>query len=276
MERFFIVTNDGKDIGGRVTAKVKHLLEEQGKTCILCEKDEDKKIVKEKVPAEIDCAIVIGGDGTLIEVARMLRREIPILGINMGTLGYLTEVEVSGVEQAVCQMLADHYTIENRMMLQAEFEDGSRDIALNDIVVSRKNGLRLIHFDIYVNGSFLNSYEADGVILSTPTGSTAYNLSAGGPVVEPTASLIVITPICSHSLNTSSIVLSSEDEIVILIGEGRNGRTEEVYITFDGADMVELKTGQKLTVHKSESITQLMKLNGLSFLEILHRKMKEN
>ena len=84
MERFFIVTNDGKDIGGRVTAKVKHLLEEQGKTCILCEKDEDKKIVKEKVPAEIDCAIVIGGDGTLIEVARMLRREIPILGINMG------------------------------------------------------------------------------------------------------------------------------------------------------------------------------------------------
>ena len=144
MERFFIVTNDGKDIGGRGTAKVKHLLEEQGKTCILCEKDEDKKIVKEKVPAEIDCAIVIGGDGTLIEVARMLRREIPILGINMGTLGYLTEVEVSGVEQAVCQMLADHYTIENRMMLQAEFEDGSRDIALNDIVVSRKNGLRLI------------------------------------------------------------------------------------------------------------------------------------
>ena len=276
MERFFIVTNDGKDIGGRVTAKVKHLLEEQGKTFILCEKDEDKKIVKEKVPAEIDCAIVIGGDGTLIEVARMLRREIPILGINMGTLGYLTEVEVSGVEQAVCQMLADHYTIENRMMLQAEFEDGSRDIALNDIVVSRKNGLRLIHFDIYVNGSFLNSYEADGVILSTPTGSTAYNLSAGGPVVEPTASLIVITPICSHSLNTSSIVLSSEDEIVILIGEGRNGRTEEVYITFDGADMVELKTGQKLTVHKSESITQLMKLNGLSFLEILHRKMKGN
>ena len=276
MERFFIVTNDGKDIGGRVTAKVKHLLEEQGKTCILCEKDEDKKIVKEKVPAEIDCAIVIGGDGTLIEVARMLRREIPILGINMGTLGYLTEVEVSGVEQAVCQMLADHYTIENRMMLQAEFEDGSRDIALNDIVVSRKNGLRLIHFDIYVNGSFLNSYEADGVILSTPTGSTAYYLSAGGPVVEPTASLIVITPICSHSLNTSSIVLSSEDEIVILIGEGRNGRTEEVYITFDGADMVELKTGQKLTVHKSESITQLMKLNGLSFLEILHRKMKGN
>ena len=276
MERFFIVTNDGKDIGGRVTAKVKHLLEEQGKTCILCEKDEDKKIVKEKVPAEIDCAIVIGGDGTLIEVARMLRREIPILGINMGTLGYLTEVEVSGVEQAVCQMLADYYTIENRMMLQAEFEDGSRDIALNDIVVSRKNGLRLIHFDIYVNGSFLNSYEADGVILSTPTGSTAYNLSAGGPVVEPTASLIVITPICSHSLNTSSIVLSSEDEIVILIGEGRNGRTEEVYITFDGADMVELKTGQKLTVHKSESITQLMKLNGLSFLEILHRKMKGN
>ena len=276
MERFYIVTNDGKDKEGYVTAKVKHLLEEQGKTCILCHKDEQKNIMKEKVPSDIDCAIIIGGDGTLIEVARILKRKIPILGINMGTLGYLTEVEVANVEQAIKQMLEGDYAIENRMMLKGEFEDGTSDISLNDIVVSRKGGLRIIHFDIYVNGSFLNSYEADGVIVSTPTGSTAYNLSAGGPVVEPTASMIVITPICSHSLNTSSIVLSAEDEIVIQIGEGRHGKTEEVYITFDGADMVELKTGQKLTIRKSELITQLMKLNGLSFLEILHRKMKGN
>lgn len=276
MERFFIVTNDGKDKDGAVTSRVVTLLEKMGKTCILCEKDENKKIRKDKVPENLDCVIVIGGDGTLIEVARILKQEVPILGINMGTLGYLTEVEISGVEDGILQMLRGEYRIEDRMMLEGTFENGTKAIALNDVVVSRKGDLRIIQFDVYVNGSFLNSYEADGIILSTPTGSTAYNFSAGGPIVEPTASLIVITPICSHSLNSSSIILSAEDEIVIQIGEGRHGRQQEVYITFDGAEMVVLKTGEKLTVCKANRLTEIVKLNGLSFLEILHRKMKGN
>ena len=114
------------------------------------------------------------------------------------------------------------------------------------------------------------------MIISTPTGSTAYNLSAGGPIVEPTASLIVITPICSHALNTSSIVLSSDDEIVIEIGMGRNGSEEEVYVTFDGADTVALKTGDKVMVQKSDASTTIMKLSKVSFLETLRRKMKGN
>lgn len=276
MERFFIVTNDGKDKNGLVTAKVQNLLETEGKTCILCQKDERKNIRKESVPDHIDCAIVIGGDGTLIEVARILKRGVPILGINMGTLGYLTEVEVGNIEQAIRQILYGNYVIEDRMMLKGIFEDGTSDISLNDIVVSRKGELRVIHFNLYVNHAFLNSYEADGVIISTPTGSTAYNLSAGGPIVEPTASMIVVTPICSHALNTSSIVLSAEDEIVIEIGEGRHGKIEEVYITFDGADMIELKTGDRLVIQKADTITKLMKLSEVSFLEILHRKMKGN
>ncbi len=276
MERFYIVTNDGKDKNGLVTAKVRNLLESEGKTCILCQKDEQKNIRKDSVPDHIDCAIVIGGDGTLIEVARILKRGVPILGINMGTLGYLTEVEVGNIEPAIRQILYGNYVIEDRMMLKGIFEDGTSDISLNDIVVSRKGELRVIHFNLYVNHAFLNSYEADGVIISTPTGSTAYNLSAGGPIVEPTASMIVITPICSHALNTSSIVLSSEDEIIIEIGEGRHGKTEEVYITFDGADMAEQKTGDRLTIQKADTITKLMKLSEVSFLEILHRKMKGN
>ncbi|MEO2239206.1 NAD(+)/NADH kinase [Dorea sp. YH-dor226] len=277
MDRYLIVTNDGKDTDYSVTDQVVTLLQNAGKTCILCQKDEDKNIIMESVPDQIDCAIVIGGDGSLIEVARTLwEKDVPILGINMGTLGYLTEVEVNHIEEDLNQMLAGDYVFEERMMLKGTLEDGTQDVALNDIVVSRKGELRIIHFKLFVNGELLNSYEADGVIISTPTGSTAYNLSAGGPVVEPTASLIVITPICSHALNTRSIVLSSEDEIMIEIGEGRNGSREEVYVTFDGADRMIMETGAKIMVRRADARTKILKLNKVSFLETLRRKMKGN
>ena len=277
MKRFFIVTNDGKDTDYKVTNKIKQLLEDAGKSCVLCEKDANKKIVKEAIPEDIDCAIVIGGDGSLIEVARALPgHDIPILGINMGTLGYLTEVEVSHIDEAIEKVISDDFTTENRMMLEGIFENGDSDISLNDIIVSRKGALRVIHFDLFVDGELLNSYEADGVIISTPTGSTAYNLSAGGPIVQPTASMIVITPICSHALNTSSIVLSADAEIVIRVGEGRNGTTEEVLVAFDGADTVTLFTGDTVTIRKSLAATKIMKLSKVSFLEILRRKMKGN
>lgn len=277
MDRYLIVTNDGKDTDYSVTDQVVSLLQNAGKTCIMCQKDEDKNIIMESVPDQIDCAIVIGGDGSLIEVARTLwEKDVPILGINMGTLGYLTEVEVNHIEEDLNQMLAGDYVFEERMMLKGTLEDGTQDVALNDIVVSRKGELRIIHFKLFVNGELLNSYEADGVIISTPTGSTAYNLSAGGPVVEPTASLIVITPICSHALNTRSIVLSSEDEIMIEIGEGRNGSREEVYVTFDGADRMIMETGAKIMVRRADARTKILKLNKVSFLETLRRKMKGN
>lgn len=276
MERLYIVTNDGKDKDRKITRHICDILKRAGKTCLLAQKDEKKNIIPDTVPRELDCAIVIGGDGSLIEVARLVKSEIPILGINMGTLGYLTEVEISDLDEAIGKILDGNYQIESRMMLEGSFEKADSDIALNDIVVSRKGDLRVIHFNIYVDGAFLNSYEADGMIVSTPTGSTAYNLSAGGPIVEPTASMIVLTPICSHALNTSSIVLPAEDEIVIEIGEGRNGREEEVFVTFDGADVVELRTGDKVTITKSQHETKLMKLSKVSFLEILRRKMKGN
>ena len=277
MNRFFIVTNDGKDTDHRVTEKVKELLTAAGKECILCEKDENKKIRKDKLPDHIDCAVVIGGDGSLIEVARAFHgKDVPILGINMGTLGYLTEVEVSHIDEAIEKIMAEDYELENRKMLEGIFQDGTKDVSLNDIVVSRKGELRVIHFKLFVKGELLNSYEADGIIISTPTGSTAYNLSAGGPIVEPTASLVVITPICSHALNTSSVVLSAEDEIVIEIGKGRNGTTEEVFVAFDGTDPVTLETGETVTIRKSDAATKIMKLSKVSFLEILRRKMKGN
>lgn len=277
MEHFLIVTNDGKDKEYKVTNHVKSLLEQAGKKCVLCEKDEKKQIVRESIPEDLDCAIVIGGDGSFIEAARVLEeRDLPILGINMGTLGYLTEVELDHIDEALEKVVNGEYSLEKRMMLEGVFQNGESNVALNDIVVSRKGALRVIHFRLFVNGELLNSYKSDGIILSTPTGSTAYNLSAGGPIVEPTASLIVITPICSHALNTSSIVLSSEDEIMIEIGEGRNGSVEEVSVAFDGADMVTLFTGDRMRIHKACACTKIMKLSKVSFLEIMRRKMKGN
>lgn len=277
MERFFIVTNDGKDIGQKVTEEVIRLLETSGKTCIRCRKDENKRIIRDSIPEDFDCAVVIGGDGTLIEVARVLHgREIPILGINMGTLGYLAEVEVNHIEEALKRLLSGEYAVEDRMMLEGTLEDRIEDVALNDIVVARKESLRLIHFKLYVNGELLNSYEADGMIISTPTGSTAYNLSAGGPIVEPTAAMIVITPICSHALNTSSIVLSAEDELVLEIGEGKQHTVEEACIAYDGADTLTMVTGDKVTVKRSRADAKIIRLSRVSFLETLRRKMKGN
>ena len=257
LKKFWIVTNDGKDTNHAVTGKVRELLEIAGRSCILCEKDAEKNIIRERIPDMIDCAIVIGGDGSLIEVARTLwKKDVPILGINMGTLGYLTEVEVSNLAEDITQMLKGDYLYEERMMLEGMFPNGKKDVALNDIVVSRKgDDLRIIYFKLFVNGELM---------------------SAGGPIVEPTASLTVITPICSHALNTRSIVLSSDDEIVIEIGEGRRGNIEKVLVTFDGATSVPLETGDRLTICKAKESTKIMKINKISFLEILRRKMKGN
>lgn len=277
MDHFLIVTNDGKDKDFQVTHQVKKLLEQAGKSCMLCKKDEHKKIIDDSVPENIECAIVIGGDGSLIEVARYFwEKDIPILGINMGTLGYLTEVEVGHLEESIEHLISGDIILEDRMMLVGITEDGQKNSALNDIVMSRKIGLRVIRFNLYVNGELLNTYEADGVIVGTPTGSTAYNLSAGGPIVEPTAKLILITPICSHALNTSSIILSPEDEVEIEICEGRTEKEQEVLISFDGADTIVLKTGDRVKIKKSSKVTRLVRLNSVSFLEMLRRKMKGN
>lgn len=276
MNKFYIVMNTGKDSDLAVSKEIKQYIEQHGKECILSEKDELGQIIPGTVPSDADCAIVLGGDGTMIQTARELcDYDIPLLGINLGTLGYLTEFEMHNAKDAL-DYLFDHVpVIEKRMMLTGEVKNDVSSLALNDVVISRKGDLRVIHFDIYVNGALLNSYQADGVIISTPTGSTGYNLSAGGPIVEPTASMIVLTPICSHALNTSSIVLSAEDIIEIEISEGRYGN-ESAAVSFDGGTLHHLTTGDRVTVKKAEETTSFMKISEESFLKTLRRKMKGN
>lgn len=277
MEKFYIITNYTKDDDYEITNRIQKCIESYGKKCILCEKDDYENLKEETIPNDIDCALVIGGDGTFIQAARKLfGREVPMLGVNMGTLGYLTEVEVKNVETAIRQLVEGEYTIENRMMLYGSATYNIRDVALNDIVVTRSGHMKIIHFNLYVNGEFLNSYKADGIIISTPTGSTAYNLSAGGPIVEPTASLIVVTPICSHALNSSSIVFSGQDEIVIEIKARRESQVEEAAIIFDGSDEIPIRTGDRIRIKKAWETAKIIKLSKISFLETLREKMKGN
>ena len=277
METFYIITNYSKDENYEVTRQIQDYIEKRGRTCILCERDEEGNLLTDQIPKETDCVLTLGGDGTLIQAVRELRnKHLPLIGVNMGTLGYLTEIELPKIEESLEKLFCGAFLPECRMMLQGKLEGRKEDIALNDIVVARAGSIRVIHFNIYVNGQLLNSYQADGVIISTPTGSTAYNLSAGGPIVEPTAEMFVITPICSHALNTSSIVLSAEDEIVIEIGKGKGDTVEEASVTFDGADVIPVYTGDRITISRSEKTAKLLKLSEESFLETLRKKMKGN
>ena len=209
MERFYIITNNMKDPDYRITQEIQSYIISHKKTCLLCVKDEDGHIIPEQIPEAIDCAVVLGGDGTLIRAARELKNHhVPLLGVNMGTLGYLTETELPNYKEALDYLFENEPEIENRMMMHGNIHGSvtKENSAINDIVITREGSLRIVQFHVYVNGMLLSSYQADGIIVSTPTGSTGYNLSAGGPVVEPTASMFVITPICSHALNASSVV----------------------------------------------------------------------
>ena len=270
MNKFYVITNESKDISLETTNRVKSYLEEKGKVCILAEN-------KKNMPEDIDCVLVLGGDGTLIRAARELRSyDVPMLGINLGTLGYLAEVEVHNIEKALNQLVEKEPVVEERMMLRGILNQQIEDIALNDIVITRLGTLRVININIYVNGELLNSYISDGMIISTPTGSTGYNLSAGGPIVQPTASMIVITPICSHALNASSIVLSADDEITVEIGQRQYGEVEEAGLSFDGDRNITVRTGDKIVIQRAKDTTKLLKLSKISFLETLRRKMKGN
>lgn len=276
MKQFLIYTNRHKDEDLAVTGRIRKILEAKGCECTVKEKGEAEGF------READCMLVLGGDGTILQAAReVMFSRIPILGINLGNLGYMTEVEPENVEAALDQLLAGDYELESRMMLRAAVrlksgEEAVQGRALNDVVITRSGPLRIIEFNIYVNGQFLKRYSADGVIVTTPTGSTGYNLSAGGPIVEPKAKLMMITPICPHTLNQRSIILSPEDRIEIEIPGGREGQSQEVEVSFDGSAQQKIHTGDRLVITRSEKTTDFIKLNKASFLEILHKKMSEN
>ena len=284
MENFYIITNEVKDPNLETTNFVKDYLEKKGKHCTIRENTEGslrhtyKYTNASDIPENVDCVLVLGGDGTLLQASRDLQeRDIPLLGINMGTLGYLAEIDRRNIEPALEKLLKGEYHIVSRMMLSgAAYHQGKRimeDIALNDIVIGRYGRLRIIDFNIYVNGEFLNRYSADGMVISTPTGSTGYSLSAGGPIVSPEASLILMTPVAPHTLNTRSIVLPDDAEITVEMLRGHSAGGDDAEVTFDGDTSVRLVYTDQVVIRKSAKKTRFIKINQISFLEALRTKM---
>lgn len=267
MNSFLIYTNSDKDKGFRFGTRVAEYLESKGARAVVCGD------MSAASPKEADAVIVLGGDGTMLRAARELGNEqLPMLGINLGTLGFLAEIEKTNIYEALDRLLKDDYELEERMMIQGTV--GNREFhALNDIVVSRSGGLRIIGLSMYVNGQLLDTYEADGVIISTPTGSTGYNLSAGGPIVSPKTGLIIVTPICPHSLTTKSAVFDASDNITIEVMKQRKKKTPEAMVAFDGENDIELRAGELIDIKLSNRVVKLIKMYDVSFYKVLRDKI---
>ncbi|MDD6307496.1 MAG: NAD(+)/NADH kinase [Clostridiales bacterium] len=283
MKHFLIITNSFKDAGLELTGKLKKYIEIKGGSAIsfISTGEEAEKAApkNEEIPDNIEGVIVLGGDGTLIRAASSLvKSNLPLIGINMGTLGYLCELEAKDAFSAVDVLMKDNFLIENRMMLDGYgIKAGSKvaaSVALNDIVIHRTGSLSVVNLIVYVNGEYLNTFHGDGIIISTPTGSTGYNMSAGGPIVDPKAQMILITPINAHNLNSRSIVIGARDEVTVEIGKRRSQKDETVEVSFDGDNAVKLEVGDKFIVHRAKDTAKICKLSKESFLEILRRKMQ--
>lgn len=277
--RFFIITNLDKQNAETCTRMVAEKLLSLGGTVTFSEGDRPVfGDISEAVFGGLDsllsaCDVVIsiGGDGTLIHAAKYaVRYDKPVLGVNTGRLGFLTRMEQNELNSLAC-LFQKKFTVENRMMLELHYQKGGQEqvyTALNDVVLSRGSFSRIIDLAISCDGKPVSEYRADGLVFSTPTGSTAYSLSAGGPVVEPSVECIVMSPICPHSLYARTVVFAPERKITVNTSfESSN----DAYITIDGAEGFPLLPGDQVTVCKSEHHAKLINLD-ISFFEILSKK----
>ena len=276
MNKYLVLANNDKDIDLALSKKTVEYLKEKGAYANIVSdviNDYDGIVIKEEYIADAKAVIVIGGDGTMLRAAAGLGdHDIPLLGINLGTIGFLTEVEVSNLYDALDRLLSGDFNVEKRMMIEGNLK-GRSFKSLNDVVITRAGFSRIIGLNIYVNDELLDTYEADGVIVSTPTGSTGYNLSAGGPLVSPKSKAIVVTPISPHSLTSKSIVFDSEDVIRIEIVKKRKTQETDAIVSFDGSNNEELSAGDTIIVKKSKKEIELIKLYDMNFYRVLRDKI---
>lgn len=277
MNNFLIIANKQKDINLEITEQIRHHITRMGAVCNVYDQY-NRDVVSIDIPEETQCILVIGGDGTILAAARMLvGNNIPLLGINLGTLGFLADVNLADLSKTLDLLLKDQYQVENRIMLTAEVykqgEKAATYIALNDFNINRFGASRVIGLKVGINGSVIDRYRADGVIVCTPTGSTGYNLSAGGPIINPTCKNFVITPICPHSLTARSIVLAKEDIVTVEVEQIRSNIKEEAIISFDGREGLTLFPGDQVKIYKSQEVTPFIRATEVSFVQILKEKL---
>lgn len=282
MKRVGIIPNIHKDRDLKTTKKlVKFILERDGIPYlneIIASKMGYSEYGKSssEIYGECDFIIVLGGDGTILNVARQCAvYSTPILGVNLGHLGFLAEVDNNEVFDAVEKLYNNDFQIDKRMMIEASVIKNDMEIvnfvALNDIVVTRGAFSRMVQLKTFVNEQYLDTYLADGIIISSPTGSTAYSLSAGGPIVCPNVELLVITPICPHTLHSRSIIVSNTDVVKVEI-EREN---QDVMITTDGQQGYKLSPSDVVYIKKSSKYTNLIRIKNRNFFNLLRTKLSE-
>ena len=225
--------------------------------------------------AGADMILVVGGDGTLLSVARDIgASRTPILGVNMGSLGFLTEIPLSQLYPAIQGILEGRHTIRRRMRLTAEILRGSSVLArhevLNEVVVNKSALARVLDIVVEVNGRFMTTFKADGLIVSTPTGSTAYSLSAGGPIVDPSLDAMILCPICPHTLTNRPVVVPDRSRVLLGLAENHG----DVYVTIDGQVGSPFLPGSKVRIRKSKNPLRLIQLPGKDNFEVLRQKLK--
>ena len=286
MKKFCIITNKSKDECFEVTKRIETLISEYGGTSVSFgdplngEFNSSPENIKtfgpqhEEALNSCECVIVLGGDGTILETSRAIgEREIPMVGINLGTLGFMSCIERSQIDYAIKELVEDNFTIENRMQLKVTSSSGGKKstcLALNDVTVTRSGLSRLIKTDVIVNGQAVGSYSGDGCLVSTPTGSTGYNLSAGGPIIEPTVECIQMTPLCPHSLMNRPMIFGGNDRITASYTPYEGSR---VNISTDGGESCELPHDREITIFKCDRHLNIVQIGGRSFYRTVSEKL---
>ncbi|MBM7622770.1 NAD(+)/NADH kinase [Sporohalobacter salinus] len=281
MERIGLIPNPTKERAIKTVKKVINWLQERGIEYLI--EQESAELVDElnkssscsRMVDEVDLVIVFGGDGTFLNTARnFANAEIPILGVNLGGLGFLTDIELSKLDSALEDLIANRFEIEERMMLEAEVirkgESIQKVVAVNDVVVTKGSFSRIIKLKTYIDGEYLATYPADGLIVACPTGSTAYSLSAGGPIVNPKLNSLIVTPICPHTLSSRSIITAG-DEVVEIEVEADH---EDIKLTVDGQTGLKLISGDRVKIKHSDLVTRLVKLEDYNFYKILRNRIQ--
>jgi len=235
---------------------------------------ETSSLKQEEIPSKSDLIIVLGGDGTLLSVARLTHPfDVPILAVNLGSLGFLTEVTLPNMYRTLEQVLKGESTIERRMLLNAFLKRNGEitrnDLALNDVVI-HKNAARIVNLEVHVNGQYMTSYRADGLIIATPTGSTAYSLSAGGPIIHPSMNALVLSPICPFTLTNRPIVIPNQSTLQVQLSTEME---EEVQVTLDGQTGYPLSRDDILEVKQGPTPVSLIQAKGKNYYQILRQKL---
>jgi NAD+ kinase len=280
IRKVIIVAKIGTAEGTRITAKLAKWLEQHDidvsfDTETATALGRDDGTARDNLPANLDLAIVAGGDGTLLSVARAAApKRIPILGINFGSLGFLTELQPDESLQGLDAIIEGRYEIEHRQMLRVRYtgtDHPEREYALlNDVVITKSALARMVTIRLKIDAEHVATYSSDGLIVATPTGSTAYNLSAGGPILHPRMSAFVIAPICPHTMTYRPLVVPAAVTIQITM----DSVDEEVYLTLDGQIGFPFQTTDRLVIDNHPEPLRLVRVSGLGFFEILRRKLR--